>query len=171
MLRLHGVLILVHSVGARVRAAVGVDHEGGEPLVLFRVNGVAYDDEDVEARKDGLGELDVLGEGDGAVVAAADGVGGGDDAAAGLQGGHDAGFGDGDGLLLHSLVDGGPVLVVHLVEFVDEAGALVCEDEGTAFEGPFLGQGVAADGGGEADGAGALTGGEDGAVSGFLDVF
>ena len=42
------------------------------------------------------------------------GVGGGDDGAAGLQGGDDAGLGDGDALLLHGLVDAGPVLVVHL---------------------------------------------------------
>ncbi len=42
----------------------------------------------------------------------------------GLEGGDDAGLGDGDGLLLHGLVDGRAVLVVHLVKLVDQAHAL-----------------------------------------------
>ena len=37
----------------------------------------------------------------------------------------DAGLGDGDGLLLHGLVDGHLVLHVHLVELVDAAHAAV----------------------------------------------
>ena len=38
----------------------------------------------------------------------------GDDGATCLQRGHDASLGDGDALLLHGLVDAGPVLIVHL---------------------------------------------------------
>ena len=56
----------------------------------------------------------VLGEGHGGVVASSDRVSGGDDGAAGLEGGDDAGLGDRDSLLLHGLVDTGPVLVIHL---------------------------------------------------------
>ena len=37
-----------------------------------------------------------------------------DDGATCLQRGHDASLGDGDALLLHGLVDAGPVLIVHL---------------------------------------------------------
>lgn len=42
------------------------------------------------------------------------GIGRSEDSASGLQGGHDAGLGYGDALLLHGLVDTGPVLVIHL---------------------------------------------------------
>ena len=139
---LHGRGVGVGGVvvgGGGVGAGVGGDDEVGEALVVSRVNGVADDAEDVEAGEDGLGELDVLAERDGAVVAAADGVGGGDDGAAGLERRDDAGFGDGDGLLLHGFVDRGAVLVVHFVEFVDQAGAAVGEDEGAAFKRPFGG--------------------------------
>ena len=54
--------------------------------------------------------------------------------------GHDASLGDGDGLLLHRLVDRRPVRVVHLVELVYEADALVGQDEGAGLQGPLLGQ-------------------------------
>ena len=147
-----------------------INHEFRQALVFSRIDGVAYDAEDVEAREDGFGEFDVLGEGDSAIVAAADGIGGGDDGAARLEGGDDASFGDGDGLLFHGFVDGGAVLVVHFVEFVDQADAPVGEHEGPAFERPFAGEWVAAYAGGQTDGAGALAGGEDGAVGGFFDV-
>ncbi len=168
---LHDVGVGVDGIRGRMGAAVGIHDEIRQALVFGRIDGVADDAEDVEAGEDGFGEFDVLGERDGAVVAAADGVGGGDDGAAGLEGGDDAGFGDGDGLLFHGFVDGGAVLVVHLVELVDEAGALVGEDEGAAFERPFGREGVAAHAGGETDGAGTLACGEDGAVGGFFDVF
>lgn len=65
-----------------MRALVGGDDELGEARVLDRVGVVLDDAEDVEAREDRLGEVDVLGERARAVVAAADGVGGGDDRAA-----------------------------------------------------------------------------------------
>lgn len=42
------------------------------------------------------------------------GVRGSDDGASGLQRGDDAGFGDGDTLLLHGLVDTRPVCIIHL---------------------------------------------------------
>lgn len=42
-----------------------------------------------------------------------------------MKRGDNASFRDGDGLLLHRLVDGSSVLVVHLVELVDQANAAV----------------------------------------------
>lgn len=42
------------------------------------------------------------------------GVGSSNDGTARLQGGDNAGLGDGNALLLHGLVDAGPILVVHL---------------------------------------------------------
>ena len=47
-----------------------------------------------------------------------DGVRRSDDGASGLQRGDDAGFGDGDALLLHGLVDTRPVCIVHLQDGV-----------------------------------------------------
>ena len=55
------------------------------------------------------------------VVPAVGRVGGRQDGGAGVERRHDAGLGDGDGLLLHDLVDGGAVGLVHLVELVDAA--------------------------------------------------
>jgi hypothetical protein len=156
--------------GARVAARVRLDDKGREALVGDGVDLVAEDAEDVEAREDGVGELDVLREGLAGVVPPADGVGGGHHGAAGLEGRDDAGLGDGDALLLHGLVDGGAVLVGHLVELVDAADAAVGEDERAALEHPLARHGVLVDGRGEADGGRALARGVDAAGGGLLDV-
>ena len=37
------------------------------------------------------------------------------------------------------LVDGSPVGIVHLVELVNETDSLVCQDQSSGFQGPFLG--------------------------------
>lgn len=143
MLGFHGVFVGVSSgAGGGVGAAVGVDDELSEALVLAWIDGVADDAEDVETGEDGFGELDVLRERDGAIVAAADWIGGCDDGTAGLEGCDDAGFGDGDGLLFHGLVDRGTILVIHLVEFVDETGTAVSENESATFQSPFARHGV-----------------------------
>ena len=46
----------------------------------------------------------------------------------------DASLGNGDGLLLHGLVDGHLVLHVHLVEFVDAADAVVGQHQGARLD-------------------------------------
>ena len=61
--------------------------------------------------------------------------------------GGDAGLGDGDGLLLHGLVDGHTVLRAHLVELVDAHHTAIGEHERAAFE-VELARGFAADDGG-----------------------
>ena len=43
----------------------------------------------------------------------------------------DACFGNGDGLLLHSLVNGHLVLGVHLVKLINAADTIVCQHEST----------------------------------------
>ena len=68
----------------------------------------------------------VLGEGHGGVVAASDGVGSGEDATAGLEGGDNPCLGDRDTLLLHRLVDTGPVLVIHLCEYINIVQCVLC---------------------------------------------
>ncbi len=55
-----------------------------------------------------------------------------------LKTGDDAGLADADALLLHGLVYARPVRVVHLVELVDQADALVRQHQGTRLQRPLL---------------------------------
>ena len=84
---------------------VEVDDEGAEVAVDFLVGLVADDIEDVETGKNGVGEVDVVVEGDLGVVAALERIGCGDDRAPRAESGHDACLGNRDGLLFHCLVD------------------------------------------------------------------
>lgn len=63
-----------------------------------------------------------------------------------------------------------PVRVVHLVEFVDQADALVGQDECTTFETPLAGDGVLADAGRQTDRTGTLSSCKDRAVRSLFDV-
>ena len=83
---------------------VRVHDEVGEPGVGLGIDDVSDDAENVEARENGVRELNILAEAFAGVVAPANWIGGGDHGAPRLEGGHDAGLGDGDGLLLHRLV-------------------------------------------------------------------
>ena len=147
MLSFHSTGTSIHKISARVRPTMRIHYEIRQALVLGRINGITDHAEDVEAREDGLGELDVPSKRDGAVVAAAEGVGGCDNRAAGLQRCDDAGFGDGNSLLFHGFVDGGAVLVVHLVEFVDQACALISKHERATLECPLSCHGISANAG------------------------
>lgn len=130
---------LVHGrVESGVAAEMAADDKLSEHLVLDGVGLVADNAEDIETRQDRLGELDVLLERDCRVVSSTNRVRGGDDGAAGLQGSDDTRFGDGDGLLLHRLVDRSTIRVVHLVKLVDEAVAFIGKHERAALERPFL---------------------------------
>lgn len=149
---------------------VTADNESSEQLVLHWVDRILDDAEYVETGENGLGELDVLLEGDSRVVAASDRVGGCYNRATRLESGYDTSFGNGDGLLFHGLVDRRSVGVVHLVKLVDEANTLVGEHESTAFQRPFACHWVLAHTGGQTDGGSTLTGSEDGTVCSFLDI-
>ena len=143
----------------------------GELLVGFPAGLVEDEEEDVEAGEQGGGEVDVLDGRDARVVPAVERVGGREDGRAGVEGGGDAGFGNGDGLLFHDFVDRRAVAVVHLVELVDAADAVVGEDQCSAFEYHFVGDGIPHDGRGEADAAAASSGGVNASGSDFGDVF
>jgi len=78
------------------------------------------DDKDhVEAGQDGGLKVNVLARGLQVIVPAEDGVGGGEDRSPRVQHGGDARLGNGDGLLLHGLVNGHPVVLSHLVKLVN----------------------------------------------------
>ena len=54
------------------------------------------------------------------------------DRGARIKSGVNASFGNRDGLLLHSLVNGNLVLDIHLVELIDAADAMVCKHQRTS---------------------------------------
>ena len=80
------------------------------------------------------GQLDVLGDTLLEVVASISRIGGGQDAHSGVQRRHDAGFGNGDSLLFHDLVNGSSVLVSHLIKLVNAADSLVGKDQSSALQ-------------------------------------
>ena len=170
----HGLLQLVlHRIVRLVRrmvAHVRVGHEARQHLVLHAVDHVAHHAEYVETRQDRLAQVDVLRERERRVVAAAERIGGGQYGAARLQRGHNARLGDGDRLLLHGLVNARAILVVHLVELVDDAHALVGEHESARLQRPLARHRVLLHIGGQADRARALTGRVDGPVRRLLHI-
>jgi hypothetical protein len=108
----------------------------GEVLLLLGV--IGQHEDEVEPGEQGCGEVDVLVDGFVLVVPAEEGVGGGEDGGAGVERGGDAGLGDGDGLLLHHLVDGRPVVLLHLVELVDAADPHVRQHQRTRLQRQLL---------------------------------
>ena len=87
-----GILLGEVWVGAHVR----LDDKLGEAHVALWVDGVAHDADAVEAREDGVRQIDILRKRLRAIVAPADWVGGGHDRATRLQRGDDTRLGDGD---------------------------------------------------------------------------
>lgn len=119
----------------RVAQVVAVDDKVSEPLVAFWVDGVLDNRKAIEPRQNRIGERNVLVEGSRGVVSAAFWVRRSNDTAAGLKGGDDPCLGDRDGLLLHGLVDGDAVLVVHLIKLVDEANPAVRKNQSPSLHG------------------------------------
>mmetsp|Transcript_816 Transcript_816/g.1813 ORF Transcript_816/g.1813 Transcript_816/m.1813 type:complete len:317 (-) Transcript_816:1085-2035(-) len=152
-----------------MRADMTADHVVGQAFVLDGVRFVPEDAQHVEAAKNRIRETDILRECLLRVVPALHRVGHSNDGASRMQCGHDASLRNRDGLLLHGLMDGRPVLVVHLVELVDEADAIVCQDHSTALEGP-LAVLVPRERRCETHGAGTLARGVDGFREGLFYV-
>mmetsp|Transcript_6 Transcript_6/g.8 ORF Transcript_6/g.8 Transcript_6/m.8 type:complete len:230 (+) Transcript_6:715-1404(+) len=98
---------------------VVVDDSGGDLPVTFGVLFVQHDEEEVESGEERVRQSHVLGHRHIPRILPINGVGSGDDTAPGIEADMDASLGDGDGLLLHDLMDGHPVDVAHLVELVD----------------------------------------------------
>lgn len=76
-------------------------------------------------------------------------VGSSQDRSPSIQGGVNTSLGNRDGLLLHSLVNGGLILDVHLVELIDAADSVVGEHEGSSFDAELTCFRVFTNGGGE----------------------
>mmetsp|Transcript_99618 Transcript_99618/g.171549 ORF Transcript_99618/g.171549 Transcript_99618/m.171549 type:complete len:419 (-) Transcript_99618:949-2205(-) len=138
--------------------------------VLDGVHFVPDDVQQVEALQDRLRQVHVLLEGEGLVVVAPDGVGRRDDGAPGLEGGDDAGLRDGDGLLLHRLVDGRTVAIAHLVKLVDHADPAVRNHQGPPLQSPLPCSRVWVDSGRQPYGGAPTPRRENGAVGRLLHV-
>ena len=106
----------------------------GDGLVAVPVVGVADDEDEIETGQNGRLEVDVLARCFEVVVSAEDRVGGGQNTRASVEDCGDTGLGDGDGLLLHLLLDGYTIFVTHLVEFVNANSTAISKHHGTAFK-------------------------------------
>lgn len=139
-------------------------------LIRLAIRGVKQEEEDIETRKEGSREVNVLNGRDARVVAAVDRVSGGEDGGSGVQGGGNTSLGDGDGLLLHDFVNCRAIVVVHLVEFIDGADAVVSEHKGATLEDHLVGDGITHHGGGKTDSTASTTRGVDTTGSHLGDV-
>ena len=136
---------------------VRVDDEGAQFEVNVGVYAVFHHLHNVETGKDGVAQVNVVCETEGLVVDALEWVGRSNDSAPGLQLGNDARLGDGDSLLFHGFVDGSAVVVVHFVELIDQADALVRQHHGSCLQLPLLCHGVGLDTGSQTHCRGALA--------------
>mmetsp|Transcript_3377 Transcript_3377/g.10230 ORF Transcript_3377/g.10230 Transcript_3377/m.10230 type:complete len:373 (-) Transcript_3377:810-1928(-) len=152
-----GVVAVVHH-GALAGPPVDADDVPGNLKVPVEGLLVLDDEDEVKPTKHGGLDVDVLLGGLQVVVPAGGWVGRGQDGGAGVEHRGDASLGDGDGLLLHGLVDGNPVLHPHLIELVDADDAAVGEHHGPALQVELPRRGVLDDRRGETGRTGALAG-------------
>lgn len=69
-----------------------------------------------------------------AVVSAVERIGSCQNRSPSVQGGSDARLGNGDSLLFHDLVNSGPVILTHLVEFINAAHAHIGQHQGSGLQ-------------------------------------
>ena len=99
-------------------------------LLVFLL--VVDHEEQVEARHNRWGDVDVVAEGLGTIVSTSVGVSGSQDRGTSVESCVDASLSDRDSLLLHSLVNSNLILDLHLVELIDAADAVISEHESTS---------------------------------------
>lgn len=117
---------------------VEVDDEGAQIAVDLFIDLVSDYVEDVETGKNGVGEVDVVVEGDLGVVATLERICRCDDRASSPESSHNACLGDRYGLLFHCLVDRCPIMLVHLVKFVNQANTFVSQHQCSSFQLPLI---------------------------------
>lgn len=114
--QLHWDHVLV-GVGRLLRH-VQIQHVRRNDLVVLLIAAVLDEEDGVKATQDGGVELNILVRFARLVVGAENGVCGGQHCCARIEHGAQARLGDGDGLLLHGLVDGHLIRETHLVELI-----------------------------------------------------
>ena len=146
-------------------------HKSGQQLIFHWIHIILYDAQHVKPGQNRLRQLHVLLERNRWVVSPPDRICCSNNRTSCLETCHNTSFRDGYRLLFHRLVNRRPICVVHLVELVDQAGALVSKDKRAAFQCPFTCDGVLAKTGRQTDGGGTLTCSKDGSVCSLLNIF
>ena len=120
-----------------------------QALVIVARGRVEDQVENVKAAQQRSRQVDVVHGRHARVVPAIQRVRRGQNRRAGVERRVDAGLADGDGLLLHDLVNRRAVGVLHLVELVDARNAAVGQDKGAPFQHELVRDGIAQHGGGQ----------------------
>eukprot|EP00968_Pinguiococcus_pyrenoidosus_P028088 scaffold7625_cov277-Pinguiococcus_pyrenoidosus.AAC.7 len=147
-----------------------MDHMSGQCDVVLYVDAIQQEEQQVESTQQRVWQVHVLADRALLVVAAVERIGGSEDCCAGVQPRGDPGFRDAHRLLLHHFVDRRPILVVHLVELVNAADALVRQHERPALERHLSADLIPGHGCREPHPAAALAGGVNGPGSDDGDV-
>lgn len=142
----------------------------GDRIVILILLLVEDDEEEIKTGHDWSGDVDVVAEGLGAVVPSPDWVRSSQDRGASVERGVNASLGNGDRLLLHSLVDSHLILNVHFVELINAADAMVSEHKRTSFDTKFTSLRVLAHRCGQTSRIGGLTATVDRAGQELADV-
>lgn len=85
-----GLLVLLKNCGVVLH--VRVDDEGCKGIVIFLIDVILDDSQEVESREDWVCEIDVVIEVEVLIIVTFDGVRGGNDTASGLETGNDTGL-------------------------------------------------------------------------------
>src|SRR5579862_3454194 len=64
-----------------------------------------------------------------------------------------------------------PILVIHLIKFVDQTSALICQHQSPSFKGPFASNRVLSNARCETNSTSSLTGRKNGSMSSLLYIF
>lgn len=124
-------VLLCHAVHVQIHDV------SSDSLVSAGIMLILHDEDHIKPGKDSGLEIDILSGTLRVVVSSKDGIGRGKDGRAGVQDGGDTGFGNGDCLLLHCLMNGYSILVPHLVELVDTHNSSVCEHHRSSLQVEF----------------------------------
>ena len=156
------VITVVAGLSEARSVSVSANDVAGNSSIAAGVQLIQNHEEQIETRKEGVGKANVLLNAPTAIVLAIDGVGSGQDRAAGIETGVDASLGNGNGLLLHGLVDSDTVVLAHLVELIDADQTTVGQHHGTSLQTTLASVGIGGDGSRQTDAGRSLTGGRNG---------
>lgn len=162
--------LFLHELSGRMALHVRVDNEGGKHLILFLVDFVTDDGEQVESGQDRVRQINVVIEIKLSLVDTTNRVSGSNNRTACLERRDDASFRYRNRLLLHRLVNRGSVLFVHLIELIDEADTFISEDKSATLKSPLTSDRVLVHASRQTDGTRTLARCVNDTVIDLLDV-
>lgn len=123
------IIIIVYNLSAKMWIYNIISNISVMLLIAF----IFQNQDEVKPTHNGFCQVDIVLKTHGWYIPTPDWVRGCNNAAPGLQLGHDACLGDGNGLLLHGLVDASPVDFVHFVEFINAADTVISKYKWSTF--------------------------------------